>query len=228
MEERHTGADALIMHRFDHRASWAAHNWAWVLALGVVAVAFGVALVSSGFTSLTALVWLAGLFLLFAGLAELFVPLTSGTRRSRLTGAAIAIVAAIVLLAWPGQTLTVLAFVAGIAFIAWGLATAVTAVLRLRQGETRWWGVVVGVALVAAGSLMMVWPTATVTIVGILLGLVALVWGVATVLHALDLRRTGLHWEEVRRQDRERIDHAWQEVEGDRGPAELPPGAKAA
>jgi uncharacterized membrane protein HdeD (DUF308 family) len=225
VEERHTGADALIMHRFDHRASWAAHNWAWVLALGVVAVAFGVALVSSGFTSLTALVWLAGLFLLFAGVAELFVPLTSGTRSSRLAKAAIAIVAGAVLLAWPHQTLTVLAFVGGIAFIAWGLETAV---LRLRQGETRWRSVVVGLALVVAGILMMVWPAETVTIVGVLLGLVAVVWGAATVLHALDLRRTGLHWEEVRRQDRERIDRAWQEFDGDRGAAGQPPGTKAA
>ena len=120
MDDLHTGAESAHDHTLNRRSSWAEHNWGWVLALGVVAIAFGAALLSSAFVSLSVLAWLAGLYLLFMGVTELLVPLRSERRGSRVTGAVIAIVGGIVLLAWPGETLTVLAVVAGIAVAAWG------------------------------------------------------------------------------------------------------------
>ena len=233
MEQLHPDVETPHVHMFDRRSSWAAHNWGWVLAFGIAAIGFGVALLSSAFASLSALAWLAGLFLLFIGVAELVVPVWSGGRTSRLAGAAIAIAGGLVLLAWPGKTLTVLAFVAGIALAAWGLTGAVTALRRRREGESELRGIVVGFGLAALGILMMAWPTGTVAVIGVLMGIVAVVWGAVTSLHAVDLRRTGLRWEETRRLERERIERAWDEYERSEdaeraGRTEQPPGTRAA
>jgi uncharacterized membrane protein HdeD (DUF308 family) len=233
MDELHTGAGTRPVHTFDSHASWAAHNWGWVLALAMVAVGFGIALISSAFASLSVLAWFAGLFMLFMGVTELLVPVRSGTRGARLAGAAIAIAGGVILLVWPGETLTVLAFVAGIAFTAWGVISVVMALRSRREGESSLWGIVVGVALAALGILMMAWPTGTLTVVGVLLGVVAIAWGVVTALHALELRRTGLHWQETRRLEHERIEQSWNDFEraegaGQSEPAERPPETKAA
>jgi uncharacterized membrane protein HdeD (DUF308 family) len=205
----HTSDETL--HARDRRPSWAAHNWGWVLGFGIAAIVFGIALVGSAFAGLALLAWLAGLFLVFMGVAELVMPLRAGGRSSQLIGAAIAIVGGLVLLVWPGETLTVLAFVVGIAFTAWGLASIVMA-LRHRRENGRW-DIIVGVGSAALGILMMAWPTQTVALVGVLVGLVAVVWGVVTALNALDLRRTGRRWEEARRPERERIERTWEEFE---------------
>ena len=211
MGDSYAGDDVPHAQSSDRRPSWAAHNWGWVLGFGIAAIVFGIALVGSAFAGLSLLAWLAGLFLVFMGVAELIMPLRAGGRSSQLIGAAIAIVGGLILLAWPGETLTVLAFVVGIAFTAWGLASIVTA-LRHRRENGRW-DIVVGVGAAALGILMMAWPTQTVALVGVLVGLVAVVWGVVTALHALDLRRTGRDWEEARRLERERIDLTWEEFE---------------
>jgi uncharacterized membrane protein HdeD (DUF308 family) len=209
------------MHR---RSSWAAHNWGWVLGFGIAAIAFGLALAGSAFAALSVLAWLAGLFLVFVGVAELLVPLRFGGRRLQLTGAVVAIVGGLVLLAWPGETLTVLAFVVGIAFAVWGIASLVTG-LRTPREDWRW--IVVGIGSAALGILMMAWPTQSVAFIGVLVGLVAAVWGVVTVLHALELRSAGRRWEEMRRLERDRADWAWSEFErseaaGQTGAAGLP------
>ena len=211
MRDVQTDISAPRIHGPDQHGSWAAHNWGWVLGLGIAALVISVALVASAFSSLSVLAWLAGLFLVFVGVAELLAPLRSGKRGSRLTGAAIAIVGGLILLAWPGETLTVLAFVVGIAFTIWGLASIVTAPWNGR--ESRRWDIVVGAGSATLGILMMVWPARSVAVVGVLVGLVAAVWGVVSVLHALELQRAGSRWAETRRLERERIDSVWEEFE---------------
>ena len=86
------------------------------------------------------------------------------------------------------------------------------------------------------GVLIMVWPSETVAIVGVIMGLVALVWGVVTALGAFDLRRAGLRFEEARSLERQRAELAWLDVERSdaagtaEGPQEeiQPPDVKAA
>jgi uncharacterized membrane protein HdeD (DUF308 family) len=183
-------------HLLDRRAGWAAHNWGWLLALGLIAVVLGIVVLSHAFGSLGALVWLTGLFLLFIGVAQLVTMGRGGAPRAHLAGAVIAIVGGIVLLAWPGETLKVVAFVAGITVLAWGIVRAVAAFGG--PPETRGHDGVVGIALVVLGILMMVWPGATVTLIGVFVGLAAIVWGVVTVIGSFRLRKEGRRWSELR------------------------------
>jgi uncharacterized membrane protein HdeD (DUF308 family) len=187
-------------HLLDRQAGWAAHNWGWLLGLGLIAIVFGVVVLSHAFSSLGALVWLTGLFLLFIGLAQLITMGRGGAMRAHVAGAVIAIVGGIVLLAWPGETLKVVAFVAGITFLIWGIVRAATAFGGPQ--DTRTHDVAVGVALIILGVIIMAWPSATITLIGVLVGLVAIVWGVVMVIGAFNLRATGRRWRELREKAR--------------------------
>jgi uncharacterized membrane protein HdeD (DUF308 family) len=187
-------------HEAARRAGWAAHNWPWVMGLGAVAVVFGLVVLSHAFGSLSALVWLTGLFLLFMGVAQLMTLGRGGSRRTHLLAAAITIVGGLVLLFWPGKTLTLVAVVAGITVLLWGLVRTVSAFRA--PVDDRTWDIVAGGALIVLGIIMMAWPSATITLVGIFVGLVGIAWGVVTIVAAFKLREAGRHWSELHRRSR--------------------------
>jgi len=184
-------------HAAAHRASWASSNWPWVLGLGIVGIIFGIVLLGHAFGTLSTLLWLTGLFLLFMGVVQLVTLGRGGSRGSHFLGAAILIVGGIILLAWPGQTLTVVAWVAGITVLIWGIVRILTGLRERREGRT--WDLWSGVALAVIGIVMMAWPSATITLIGIFIGLVAIAWGVMTVVAAFDLRKVGRRWAEQHR-----------------------------
>jgi uncharacterized membrane protein HdeD (DUF308 family) len=187
-------------HALDRRASWALHNGPIVLGLGVVGVIFGLVVLSNAFGSVAALTWLTGLFLLFMGVVQLLTLRRGTERRAQALGALIAILGGIILLAWPGETLKVVAWVAGFTFLLWGIVRTVSAFREMGDSRARELGV--GIVLIVLGVLVMAWPSATITLVGILIGLMALAWGVAMIVGALNLRKTGKQWEEVRARSR--------------------------
>jgi uncharacterized membrane protein HdeD (DUF308 family) len=187
-------------HALDRRASWALHNWPWVLGLGVVGLIFGIVVLSNAFNSVKALAWLTGLFLLFMGIVQLLTLRRGESRGVQAIGALIAVVGGFILLVWPGQTLTVVAFIAGLTFLFWGIVRTLSALGEPRESRGR--ELAVGIALVVLGILVMVWPGATITLIGILIGLIAIAWGVAMIVGALNMRRTGKQWEEVRSRSR--------------------------
>ncbi len=180
---------------FDRQGGWAAHNWTWLLALGVIAVVFGIVVLSHAFGSLGALVWLTGLFLLFIGVAQLLTMRRGGAPRSHLLGAAVALIGGIVLLAWPGETLTVLAVIAGVTVLVWGIVRAAAAFGR--PYETRTHDVVMGIALIVAGAVMIAWPGATITLIGVVVGLCGVVWGAVMIGGAFRLRSAGRRWRDL-------------------------------
>jgi uncharacterized membrane protein HdeD (DUF308 family) len=187
-------------HALDRRASWALHNWPIVLGLGVVGVIFGLVVLSNAFNSVAALTWLTGLFLLFMGIVQLLTLRRGTERRTQAIGALIAVVGGVILLAWPGETLKVVAWVAGLTFLLWGIVRTLSAFREMGDSRARELGV--GIVLIVLGVLVMAWPSATITLVGILIGLMALAWGAAMIVGAFSMRKTGREWEEVRARSR--------------------------
>ncbi len=179
----------------DRQAGWAAANWGWLAAFGGVGIVFGLIVLSRAFGSLTALVWLTGLFLIFAGVAQLVTVRGGGAPWARFSAAAIAVVGGLVLLVWPGETLRVVAVVGGITVLLWGVVRAAGA-LRAAPA-TRGHDLLVGLALGVLGVLMIVWPGATITLVGVLVGLAAVAWGIVTIVVAFRLRKEGARWREL-------------------------------
>ncbi len=193
--EEATSVSRRQAHELDRRAAWAAHNWNWLVGVGVVAVILGIVVASHAFGSLHALIWLSGLFLVFLGVAQLLTVGRGGDRRAHLISALVALIGGIVLLVWPGETLKVVAVVTGITVLVWGGVRVVSAFGR--PHETRNHDLIAGVALIVLGIVMIAWPEATLTLVGLLIGIAAIVWGVTTIAAGLRLRRAGLHWEKA-------------------------------
>lgn len=186
--------------QLDRQASWAAHNWGWLLGLGIVALVLGVIIASHAFGSLHTLIWLSGLFLLFLGVAQLMTMGRGGDRRTHLVGALVAVVGGIVLLVWPGETLRAAAVIAGITVLVWGLVRGFGA---LRDAHsTRRHDLAVSIALLVLGIVMIAWPEGTITIVGLLIGIAAIVWGLVTIAGAFHLRAVGRRWQKLHSRSR--------------------------
>jgi uncharacterized membrane protein HdeD (DUF308 family) len=181
--------------QLDRQAAWAAHNWGWLLGLGIVSVVLGIIIASHAFGGLRALIWLSGLFLLFFGIAQLMTVGKGGDRRTHLVAGLVTIVGGIVLLVWPGQTVKVAAVVAGLTVLVWGLVRGFTS---WRDSHSlRGHDLVVSVAMVVLGLVMIVWPSATITLVGVFIGVAAIVWGLVTIASAFHLRAVGRRWERL-------------------------------
>jgi len=181
--------------RLDREAAWAAHNWGWLLGLGIVALVLGIVIASHAFGSLHALIWLSGLFLLFWGIAQLMTLGGGGDRRAHLIAALVTIVGGVVLLIWPGETARVAAIVAGITVLVWGALRGVTA---WRESHSlRGHDLLVGAALAVLGVVMIVWPEGTIALVGLLIGIAAIVWGLVTIAAAFHLRAVGRRWQRL-------------------------------
>jgi uncharacterized membrane protein HdeD (DUF308 family) len=158
--------------------------WWVVLIAGVLTAFVGLVLIFNPFDSIAALAWLLGLVLIISGIASLF---SARTRQHGIGIAAFSIVVGLVLLVWPDVTVQVVAIVAGIGFIVRGILRTLIGASD-RRGS---WLVLVFVGLIgiAFGIAVVAWPDVTVAVVGVLLGIAALVTGIGEIAAAMELRR---------------------------------------
>ena len=112
--------------------------WGLVLAVGIVAVVFGILVLANIWGSVHLVAIFAGLFLLFAGILQFFVG--GGGKTGRIIAGVIAIVAGVALIAWPEASVKTVAVIIGLAFLIWGISVAVAAIAAHGEGS----GVVVG------------------------------------------------------------------------------------
>jgi len=163
--------------------------WYWYLLAGLVSIVFGVIVLSNVFAGLAALVWLTGLYLIYAGIIDLTSASVVKPRWLSAVMGVIAIAGGIAALAWPGATLRVLALVLGISFVVWGVARVVLALSS--RGEGWVWHLLAGAAIAVVGVIALVYPGLTVFALAVMLGVNALIWGVFAVFEAFALRRMG-------------------------------------
>jgi uncharacterized membrane protein HdeD (DUF308 family) len=162
----------------------ASSKWWAFLALGVVSVVVGFLLVLDLFAAVTTLALLVAFGLVVSGIGEL---MTAGRYRSVLgiVAGVVLVVGGVLAAVWPDITLWVLAVVVGIDLIVSGVARIMGAVQLRVEG----WGWLLfgGIVSLVVGVLALVWPGATVLVLGILLGLRILLFGVAEIMFGLAL-----------------------------------------
>jgi uncharacterized membrane protein HdeD (DUF308 family) len=159
--------------------------WGLVLAVGVVAVVFGILVLANIWGSVHLVAIFAGLFLLFAGILQFF--LGGGGKTGRIVAGVVAIILGIALIAWPEASVKTVAVIIGLAFLISGVSVAVAAIAARGEG----YGAVVGFGAIVAviGLVFIIWPGPTVTILMVLVGLAALLFGIGAIVQALSLRR---------------------------------------
>lgn len=170
-----------------HRAT---SKWWAFLALGAVAAVLGLILILDLFAAVTTLALLVALGLVVTGLDEL---VSAGRYHSTLgvVAGAVLVVGGLVAAVWPGITLWVLAFVTGVALVVSG-AARIAGALALRV-EGWGWLLFGGILSLVVGALALAWPEATILVLGLLLGIRMLLFGIAEIMFGLALH--GVHGE---------------------------------
>ena len=173
--------------RPDNAASW------WVLALrGLVAILFGLAALFWPGLILALLIVLFGLYALVDGVLALIAAFRSsggGMRRSLLIEGVIGILFGLIALLWPNHTALALVYIIALWAILSGIARIVMAFMLRREIENEWSIALSGVLSVILGLVLILLPGAGLIAYTWLIGLLALVVGIALIYYAFRVRR---------------------------------------
>ena len=157
---------------------------AWALFLaGLLAVIGGLALLVNPGAGLRLVKWTLGLFLVGWGVMRL-VHAFSGPRRDRtwlvLSGLCI-LGAGIVVLVWPGVTVTALLYILVVGGLCLASVDQVGAVVDRRRNPTWWLQLLRGLATLALVVALLVWPGETLEVVRLIAAVLLLLWGASTI-----------------------------------------------
>lgn len=184
----------------DELARYTARTWRVPLGRGVVTLLVGVALLLAPLTSLAAVVTVLGVGVLADGVVSVVQGvLARGQWGSswRLARGLIGVLAGLFLVWQPSITAKSLIVLAGGAALVSGVVmVAVSAQTRALAPRTWSGGAVAGTLLALLGVLLMLFPTAALLLVTVVVGAGSLVTGAALVAHGWRLRRA---WRELER-----------------------------
>ena len=168
-------------------------RWWWVpLVAGLLSIVLGLAILASPWT-VKALVVVTGLLFVIHGVSLVVSPAYAGDSRGEQALAGIvAVIAGIVLLAWPGPTLLFLAVFAGAWLAVSGGFNIVTSIAR--RHTLPYWGLTtaVGVIELVLGLWAMRRPEVTLSIVVVAIGLWAVITGVLYCVLAFEVRHVAV------------------------------------
>ena len=157
---------------------------AWALWLaGLLALIGGLALLVNPGAGLRLVKWTLGLFLLGWGVMRLVHAFT-GPRRDRtwlvLSGLCI-LVAGIVVLAWPGVTVTALLYILVVGGLCLASVDLVGAFVDRRRHRSWWLQLLRGLGTLALVVALLVWPGETLAVVRLTAAALLLLWGASTI-----------------------------------------------
>jgi uncharacterized membrane protein HdeD (DUF308 family) len=183
---RRSAVSAILL---DKLGAALARNW-WLIALrGVLGVIFGVIALLMPITTILALVLLFSAYMIVDGAFAVYASIRAAQQGESwglllLQGIA-SLAAGAIAFVWPG--ITVLAFVLLIA--AWAIVSGcLMLAAAFRTDSGRWWLVLGGAVALLYGILMIAAPLAGAVVLTWWLGAFALVFGVALVILAFQLR----------------------------------------
>jgi uncharacterized membrane protein HdeD (DUF308 family) len=166
--------------------------WWLVLLRGIFMVIFGIiALVSPGIALLT-LVWVFGFYAILDGIAAIGIGVrTRGEPHWiwTIVQGVVSVLAGLVALVWPGVTALALLFVVAFWAILLGIGEIGGAMASRRRGSNAWgWTLAAGILNVVFGVLLLIWPASGILTLVWLVGVFALVGGVALIVLAFRVR----------------------------------------
>jgi uncharacterized membrane protein HdeD (DUF308 family) len=187
---RHAGP--LRPERPDLLARIAGQVWWLILLRGVLAVVFGVIAIAAPWSTAAALALVFGAFVVVEGLVDI----VEAFRHRELGGTVLhvalgvlGVIAGIIMLAWPGITLLVLVYtVAFWAIVTGGMQVVLGARTRGISAGTRAWVVLGGVLSFTFGVLMLTQPATGLGALVWIIGVYAIVFGIALVAFAFAAR----------------------------------------
>ena len=167
------------------------HLWWIPLVAGLISIGFGLAILATDWT-VKALVVFTGIIIVIRSIAEAFNPsYASDSAWEQVVAGVVGVIAGVVLIAWPGPTLIVLAVTVGAILTVSGVFHVVSCLARRRTMDLWGLGAVMGGIELLLGIWVMRRPEATLTIVITVVGLWTIITGVIQCVQAFELRAAG-------------------------------------
>jgi hypothetical protein len=164
-----------------------AKNWWLFVVLGVVCIATGIAVIVWPDITLLALGLLAGIYLMLAAFMEILDAIIGdpgGRAISAILGV-IALIAGLICIRRPGETLLALIIALGIYLVAAGVIRIVRA---FGSDGNRWWGVLMGAIDLILGGIVLAWPKLGIVTLAVLFAITMICRGAFAIVVGLKLR----------------------------------------
>lgn len=188
-----SGAPAFMTGRPRLTGEDARSAWPAFLAAGLAAVVVGVLLLAWPSETLTLVAILIGISLIVAGLMRLFRGFTAhqasgGARAADVVIGLLAIIVGLYFLRHTGFTITTMAIIVGIFWVINGIAELAAG---MSGGPVPGRGLMIttGILSLLAGLVVMFWPTISLSVLVVVIGIWLLVYGIALVVMGFQLRR---------------------------------------
>lgn len=167
-----------------------ARNWKAVLVRGILAVLFGLVFLFAPLESLGLLVLVLAAFAIVDGVMALVAGIrsSSASRGQMILEGALGIGAGLIAFLWPGLALVTAVFLIAAWAVVTGVIQIVQAIKVREEIDNEWWLVLGGGASVLFGALIALQPIVGIATIGFLIGIYALIFGIAIVLLALKLK----------------------------------------
>jgi uncharacterized membrane protein HdeD (DUF308 family) len=168
-------------------------SWGWVLFFGVVTLALGIVVAFRPEGSIYFFAFVIGIWLFVAGLFRIVVAIaddddTAGTRWLMAILGVLSVIIGILFLRHTDETLTSLAFLIGLFWVVGGIIEFFSAYSD-RSVEARWFRVVMGILAFGAGVVTLVWPSITLVVLAVVIGVWLAMYGILEIALATQLRK---------------------------------------
>jgi len=166
-----------------------AREWSAILVIGILTVALGAVVLAWPSQTLTVLSVLLGIQLLVFGLFRLISAFADNVSSPGFVGfiGILGMIAGVVVLRHPFETVTVLATILGAVWIVTGVIEVIDAMAN-KYVDGRGWMALAGLLSVAAGAVIVAWPEPTVTVVAWIAGFYLIVFGLFICASAFSMR----------------------------------------
>jgi uncharacterized membrane protein HdeD (DUF308 family) len=167
-----------------------AREWPAVFVMGLITFGLGIVVISWPQETLTVISVLIGLQILVYGIYRLVAAFAEDTVSPGFTGfvGVVGIIAGVVVLRHPFQTVAVLAAILGAVWIIGGAIEFIGAIADSKL-EHRGLAAFGGLLSIAAGIIVVAWPAPTVTVIAWIAGLYLIVFGLFICFSAFQLRK---------------------------------------
>ena len=174
--------------------------WGWYLVGGIIAVIFGFFVISYRHASVYAIIYLASGFFIAVGVFEIVAAIQVARQRwLHIVFGLIWIGVGIVGFVWPHITIFIVAVLIGWAFLVLGIFDIVSSLQH--HHLPFWWAYLIrGLVALALGFLCIRHPAGTLTTIIVMIGILAILFGVVEVIGAFSARHATKYWEAYKRQ----------------------------
>ena len=161
----------------------------WLLAVfGVITVGFGIVLTFRPSKTVHVIAVIFGIWLLILGAVRLLQAIGArGERFGLVVMGLLSIFAALVLLRHTSTTIDVVGFVIGVFWTIGGIAQLFSGFSA--EDGIDWWFVFLGVIATAIGVLCLVYPSLSLSIICVIVGLGMIIYGIVELVASLQLRK---------------------------------------